>query len=88
MIVEKEEIIKRIREMAGANPTEEFIKLMEDVEDSWQLTDGKTVEEVEKKWKKKYLERFGEGKKEEPEEREEEEVEEKTKFEELFKGEK
>lgn len=87
MVVEKTDIINRIREMAGDEPSEEFIALIEDVEDSWQLTDGETAEEVEKKWKKKYIERFGEGKKDPEEEEDEEEVE-KTKFEELFKGEK
>lgn len=86
MIAEKTEIIKRIREMAGEEPTDEFISLIEDIEDSWVNTDGKTVEEIEKKWKKKYLDRFGQSEKEEGEEgEEEEEEEEKTKYEELFK---
>lgn len=85
MKITKEDFITKLKELFGEEVTDEQLELLEDVEDSWNETDGESVEEVEKKWRKKYYDRFGSKTKEEDGDGEEEEEEKKTKFDDLFK---
>ena len=78
--LDKDALIAKIRAHFGESPSDEELEIIEDVSDS--VTGGDyadeiraATEEVEKKWRKKYADRFL-GKK--PEEEEEEEEEEET----------
>ncbi len=99
----KEEILEWIKKKIGDSTEDEDLIFLEDLDDTFndyesrgkEETDWKSkYEENDKEWRRKYRDRFFDGKKEEREERYEEreeryedgedEVKEKTKFEELF----
>lgn len=78
----KDELVAKIRAHFGDAPSDEELEIIEDISDS--ITGGAdadairaATEEVEKKWRKKYADRFL-GKKPEEEDEEEEEEEEET----------
>ena len=80
--MDKDALIAKIRAHFGDAPSDEELEIIEDVSDS--VTGGAdadairaATEEVEKKWRKKYADRFL-GKKPEEEEEEEEGEEEET----------
>lgn len=77
-----EEIIEKVKEVAGDRTDDTVIELLEDITDSIGNDKGFTqedidnaVSETEKKWREKYIARFS-GKKVEEEEEEEEKEEE------------
>lgn len=67
-IVNKEELIERIRSSYGDAPTDDNLSIIEDITDSWdehgtdeeRIRDAveNAVEENEKKWRKRYADRF------------------------------
>ena len=88
----KDELLAKIRAHFGESPSDEELEIIEDISDS--VTGGAdadairaATEEVEKKWRKKYADRFLGKKPEEEEEEEEEEEspEEKIRVTDLFK---
>ena len=88
----KDELVAKIRSHFGDSPSDEELEIIEDISDS--VTGGAdadairaATEEVEKKWRKKYADRFlGKKPEEEEEEEEEEETpEEKIRVTDLFK---
>lgn len=91
-ILKKEEFIEKISKIIGDDNSDENLKLLEDVSDtfdSWgeNETWKEKYEENDNNWRKKYRERFEQPAKQESEEKESEEKEEKEKttFDELFK---
>ena len=95
--MEKSALIEKVRNYFGEAPDDEQLTLIEDISDSMVESSGpdseairKATEEVEKKWRKKYADRFlGKKPEEEEEEEEEEETpEEKIRVADLFKEEK
>ena len=86
-VLKKEELIEKVTNMAGENPSDEFITLIEDISDSFvdEYDDWKSkYEENDANWRKRYIERFsnkGEIKEDEDED-EDEDV--KTTYEDLF----
>ena len=91
--LDKDALITKIRAHFGESPSDEELELIEDVSDSVTDAGGAdadairtATEEVEKKWRKKYADRFlGKKPKEEEEEEEEEETpEEKIRVADLF----
>ena len=91
MVLEKQELIDKIKGYIGADESDTAISLLEDVTDTITDFEDKTGEDWKKKyeendaeWRKKYIERFS--KTEEVEEEEEPEIPEEKKytFEELF----
>ena len=95
MKLSRDDLIERITAMAGDNPSDEFITLIEDVSDT--VVDGSDdwkskYEENDRAWRKKYIERFSgkesEGDNEESEgDNEESDIEAPKTFDELFKEE-
>ena len=82
-----EEIIEKVKEVAGDRTDDTVIELLEDITDSIGNDKGFTqedidnaVSETEKKWREKYIARFSgkkveeEGEEEEEEEKEEEDI--------------
>ena len=86
--LKKEELIEKVTAMAGENPSDEYISLIEDMSDSFvdESDDWKSkYEENDANWRKRYIERFSN--KEEIKEEKEDEVDEdyvKTSYEDLF----
>lgn len=85
-----DEIMEKIRERIGKDDSDEAIEFIEDISDTFEsflnTEDWKTkYEENDKKWRKKYRDRFFSSKEEvEEDEIEEPEEKEKKKFEDLF----
>lgn len=78
----KDELVAKIRAHFGDAPSDKDLEIIEDISDSVTVcADDNAIraakEEVEKKWRKKYADRFL-GKKPEEEEEEEDEEEEET----------
>ena len=76
-----EEIIEKVKEVAGDRTDDTVIELLEDITDSVTHDKGFTqedidtaVSETEKKWREKYIARFSGKKVEEEEEEEEEDI--------------
>ena len=92
----KEELITKIKAYIGEDTSDAAISLLEDVLDSVDTPEGISedevnarIEEVEKKWREKYISRFTDGEvKEEKEEEiilpDKEEKEEMIKYDDLF----
>lgn len=87
-----EEIIEKVKEVAGDRTDDTVIELLEDITDSVTHDKGFTqedidtaVSETEKKWREKYIARFSGKKVEEEEEEEEEEDEDIPSLDELLK---
>lgn len=62
MKTSKEDILSRLSAIFDeGEPTEEKVKIVEDISDTFDelLRASADVEEVEKKWRKRYIERFG-----------------------------
>lgn len=86
----KDELVAKIRAHFGDAPSDKELEIIEDISDS--VTGGAdadairaATEEVEKKWRKKYADRFLGKKPEEEEEEEEKTPEEKIRVTDLFK---
>ena len=84
-VLKKEELIEKVTSMAGENPSDDFISLIEDISDSFidESDDWKSkYEENDANWRKKYIERFSN--REEPKKMNIEEEVVKTTYEDLF----
>lgn len=60
-IVKKEDLMKRVTEILKDNTTDEAISILEDIDDTLAASgeDWKTkYDELDKSWRKKYIERF------------------------------
>lgn len=85
-----DEIMAKVRERIGEDDSDEAIEFIEDISDTFESfssgEDWKTkYEEIDKKWREKYRNRFFTSKEEvEEDEIEEPEEKEKKKFEDLF----
>lgn len=59
----KGELLDIVRKMAGDEPSDEFVSLMEDVDDSFEEGDGvdwkAKYDELDGTWRKRYTDRFG-----------------------------
>lgn len=81
MRLSKEELITKIKAYIGEDTSDAAISILEDVADSVDVPDGISeeemnakIEEVEKKWREKYISRFTDGEESEEVEKEEEEI--------------
>lgn len=84
-----DEIMAKVRERIGEDNSDEAIKFIEDISDTFEsfsnAEDWKTkYEENDKKWREKYRDRFFTSKEEVEDDIEEPEEKEKKKFEDLF----
>lgn len=60
-IVKKEDLMKRVTEILKDNTTDEAISILEDIDDTLATSseDWKTkYDELDKSWRKKYIDRF------------------------------
>lgn len=93
MVRSKEELIAKLRTFGETDDVVEMIEDISDTLDAKEATEDsenwkERYEELDRTWRKKYLDRFSEGSKDSGIEEEEEEEEEKTTYEDLFKEEK
>ncbi len=82
MRLSKEELITKIKSYIGDDTSDAAISILEDVADSVDVPDGISeeemnakIEEIDKKWREKYIQRFTDGEPSEEDEKEEEEEE-------------
>ena len=88
-ILKKEDFLKRIKEYVGEDTSDDAISFVQDVTETINDYEsrGEDAAEVEKRWRKKYIDAFftKEKGKEEEESEEEEEEEKKYTYDNLFK---
>ena len=58
MILSKEEILTKIKDLAGEDMTDELIEFIENVDESIDAAVDAARKEVEKVWRARYIDRF------------------------------
>lgn len=89
-ILKKEEFMEQLKRYTGEDTSDETLKFLEDVSDTYQAWgDNETwkekYEENDSNWRKRYKERFEEAGDRDERDNRDEEVKEKRTFEELFR---